>query len=47
MTMPMFCSCGLRPRPSSGMKFSRSNGFAAKIMTRTKNTTTMLVTPAT
>src|SRR5687768_9502442 len=47
MTMPTFCSCGLRPRPSSGVKAMRSNGFSANSMTLTKNATTACVTAAT
>ena len=46
--MPGFCSCGLSPRPSAGVKGSRSNGLAPeKSMTATKNTVTAEVTPAT
>src|SRR3954463_13083071 len=47
MTMPAFWSCGLRPRPSAGVKPSRSKGLAAKSITLTKNATTAEVTPAT
>jgi len=45
--MPGFCSCGLSPRPSIGVKFSRSNGFAPKRVTATKNSVTADVTDAT
>ena len=45
--MPTFCSCGLSPRPSAGVKASRSNGFDPNSMTLTKNATTAEVTPAT
>ena len=39
--MPGFCSCGFIPRPSAGVKASRSNGLAPeKSMTAMKNTVT-------
>ena len=47
MTIPTFCSCGFSPRPSAGVKASRSNGSAAKIITLTKKVMTAAVTPAT
>src|SRR5947209_18095430 len=46
-TMPGFCSWGLSPLPSSGVKASRANGFAAKSITVTKNAATAHTTPAT
>ena len=46
--MPGFCNCGLRPRPSGGVKPRRSNGLAPpNSITDTKNAMTRLVTPAT
>ena len=45
--MPTFWSCGLRPRPSAGVKARRSNGLEPNSMTLTKNATTAEVTPAT
>ncbi len=45
--MPMFCSWGLSPRPSGGVKGSRSNGLAAKTITVTKKVTTLRVVAAT
>src|SRR5437016_10829127 len=46
-TMPGFCSWGLSPLPSSGVKASRANGFAANSITVTKNAATAHTTPAT
>src|SRR2546426_9434463 len=46
-TMPGFCSWGLSPLPSSGVKAKRANGVAANSITVTKNAATAHTTPAT
>src|SRR5436309_3379719 len=38
--MPGFCNCGFMPRPSSGMKSSRVNGFALKQVVAMKKSRT-------
>jgi hypothetical protein len=45
--IPGFCNWGLSPRPSAGVKGSRSNGFAANSMVQTKNAMAVDVTPPT
>ncbi len=46
--MPGFWSCGFSPRPSAGVKGSRSKGLAPEnSMTATKKTVTADVMPAT
>src|ERR1041385_3864508 len=47
MFFPGFGSCGFKPRPSSGVNGSRSNGLAEKSIVIRKNPTTTLVIPAT
>ena len=43
--IPGFCSCGFIPRPSSGMKSSRVNGFALKQFVAMKKRRTAEIVP--